>query len=116
LVAETVFLFVALPETRGKGSKVAVSKNTTVATNGNGKSNGHHGNGAFSDVNTAPSNGNGHSSKLSRQESIDQRLDLLKALRKLHFLFLGIFSGVEFTLTFLTFDRELDILCAMFQF
>jgi len=29
---------------------------------------------------------------------------MLKALRKLHFLFLGIFSGIEFTLTFLTFD------------
>ncbi|KAH9077315.1 MFS DHA1 sub-family [Lactarius deliciosus] len=36
--------------------------------------------------------------------SAEQRLRTLKSLRLLHFLFLGIFSGVEFTLTFLTFD------------
>jgi MFS family permease len=36
----------------------------------------------------------------------DRRL-LLKQLGKLHFSFLTLFSGVEFTLTFLTFDRKL---------
>ena len=35
----------------------------------------------------------------------EQRIKTLKSLRVFHFLFLGIFSGVEFTLTFLTFDR-----------
>lgn len=29
---------------------------------------------------------------------------MLKLLRRLHFFFLGVFSGMEFTLTFLTFD------------
>lgn len=43
-----------------------------------------------------------------RQETLSApvqlRLKLLKSLGHLHFLFLGIFAGVEFTLTFLTFD------------
>lgn len=41
----------------------------------------------------------------SPARTIQERLDLLRTLRWLHFFFLGIFSGVEFTLTFLTFDR-----------
>ncbi|KAJ6628741.1 major facilitator superfamily domain-containing protein [Mycena sp. CBHHK59/15] len=44
------------------------------------------------------------SSKPARKASIEQRIRILKTLRGLHFMFLGIFSGVEFTLTFLTFD------------
>jgi len=36
--------------------------------------------------------------------SVQERTEILRVLRKLHFLFLGIFSGAEFTLTFLTFD------------
>ncbi|ETW83894.1 major facilitator superfamily [Heterobasidion irregulare TC 32-1] len=86
LVAETAFLTIALPETRGKGPTSVPSKKVKE-----GK---------------APANGaNGHTpSSSSRGATVQQRLQLLKALRRLHFLFLGLFSGVEFTLTFLTFD------------
>lgn len=38
--------------------------------------------------------------------SLGQRKLLLKELGRLHFSFLSLFSGVEFTLTFLTFDRK----------
>ncbi|KAK7060538.1 hypothetical protein VNI00_001304 [Paramarasmius palmivorus] len=76
LTAETVFLILALPETRGKGKP--------IQTNG-----------------TKPTNG---VSKPVQKRTVEQRLQLLKALRHVHFLFLGLFSGVEFTLTFLTFD------------
>ncbi|KAJ7180217.1 major facilitator superfamily domain-containing protein [Mycena crocata] len=78
LVLETLFLIFALPETRGKRMKPLPEKPQT--TNG-----------------TSPS-------KPTRKASVDQRVKILKTLRLLHFLFLGIFSGVEFTLTFLTFD------------
>ncbi|KAJ3921509.1 major facilitator superfamily domain-containing protein [Lentinula edodes] len=79
LSVETVFLIVALPETRGKGIKPVENKS---------KSNGKSTNGA-----TIP-----------KSKTIEQRIEILKSLRTLHLLFLGIFSGVEFTLTFLTFD------------
>ncbi|KAJ7498798.1 major facilitator superfamily domain-containing protein [Mycena latifolia] len=75
LVLETLFLIVALPETRGKRMQPLSEK--PKATNG-----------------TSP----------ARKASVEQRIQILKTLRGLHFLFLGIFSGVEFTLTFLTFD------------
>ncbi|KAI0322481.1 major facilitator superfamily domain-containing protein [Amylostereum chailletii] len=78
LVAETLFLMLALPETRGKGPTLTKAEKL----NGTSKTNG----------------------KVSRAGTVEQRTSLLKALRRLHFLFLGIFSGVEFTLTFLTFD------------
>ncbi|KAF8897637.1 major facilitator superfamily domain-containing protein [Infundibulicybe gibba] len=83
LVAETVFLIVALPETRGKSHLVSQRHEKDVKLNGNGHE----------------INGNA-----TQRQSVDVRLNILKALRRLHFLFLGIFSGVEFTLTFLTFD------------
>lgn len=79
LSIETLFLAVALPETRGMQR-----------------------------------NGSKDSSQANKQEkpktklptrTVQERLDLLQTLRWLHFFFLGIFSGVEFTLTFLTFDR-----------
>ncbi|KAF7332006.1 MFS DHA1 sub-family [Mycena kentingensis (nom. inval.)] len=75
LLAETLFLIVALPETRGRrvvapGEKAA----TTSAT------------------------------KPLKKASVEQRVRTLRTLRWLHFFFLGVFSGVEFTLTFLTFD------------
>ncbi|KAF8845836.1 MFS general substrate transporter [Paxillus ammoniavirescens] len=78
LSAETLFLAATLPETRG----------------------------------TRPNGGSKSLKEESRQNrktnlsgrTVQERLDLLKALRRLHFLFLGVFSGVEFTLTFLTFD------------
>ncbi|KAI9063320.1 MFS general substrate transporter [Trametes sanguinea] len=91
LTAETIFLIVALPETRGKHAQPAPTK---AATNGaaNGSANGKA-NGA-----------NGTTHQTSRQATVSERIQMLKTLQHLHFLFLGIFSGVEFTLTFLTFD------------
>ncbi|KAJ3828394.1 major facilitator superfamily domain-containing protein [Lentinula raphanica] len=79
LFIETAFLVVALPETRGKGIKPSENKlkSQGKATNGT----------------TAP-----------KAKSPEQRMKILQSLRTLHFLFLGLFSGVEFTLTFLTFD------------
>jgi hypothetical protein len=79
LVLETAFLILALPETRGKRAQPISEKQ--AATNG--------------------------ASKPTQKASVEQRIKNLKTLRGLHFLFLGIFSGVEFTLTFLTFDRAL---------
>lgn len=88
LVLETVFLAVALPETRGKrvqpkdaarsSDKLAKEKIEQKAT--------------------------GASSEQTKQSTVVERLQTLSTLRRLHFLFLGVFSGVEFTLTFLTFD------------
>ncbi|KAJ7929897.1 major facilitator superfamily domain-containing protein [Mycena leptocephala] len=76
LVLETLFLILALPETRGKRMVQPVEK---------------------------PANG-ASPAKPAKKASVEQRIRILKSLRLLHFLFLGVFSGVEFTLTFLTFD------------
>ncbi|THV08432.1 MFS general substrate transporter [Dendrothele bispora CBS 962.96] len=81
LTAETLFLVIALPETRGKGLRPKVEdKDDTEkkATNG--------------------------TVKTSRAATVEKRINLLSTLGFVHFLFLGVFSGVEFTLTFLTFD------------
>ncbi|KAF9464450.1 MFS, DHA1 sub-family [Collybia nuda] len=89
LVAETMFLAALLPETRGQGAHFpAESKpgGSPIHLSGNKKSS------------------NGGPPKPNRRPTIENRLQLLRSLRRLHFLFLGIFSGVEFTLTFLTFD------------
>ncbi|KAH7887646.1 major facilitator superfamily domain-containing protein [Phlebopus sp. FC_14] len=75
LSAETLFLAATLPETQG-------TRHSTIANSQKSAN---------------------HSSKASKR-TVQERLDLLQALRKCHFLFLSIFSGVEFTLTFLTFD------------
>jgi len=75
LTAETLFLATALPETRGVQHKTAKD----------------------------PSQANKPKAK-SPARTVQERLDLLQTLGWLHFFFLGIFSGVEFTLTFLTFD------------
>ncbi|KAF9534216.1 MFS general substrate transporter [Crepidotus variabilis] len=83
LAAETAFLFFALPETRGKGKIPGVPALTKLATK-NGHINGKE------------------PAKPTR--TVESRLGLLKSLRRLHFFYLAIFSGVEFTLTFLTFD------------
>ena len=105
LLLETVFLIVALPETRGRRAvptpeeKAAANGQANGHTNGhtNGHANGHaNGNGVHKDA------ANGHAPE---KATAAQRLHLLGELRQLHFLFLGVFSGVEFTLTFLTFDR-----------
>jgi len=132
LVLETIFLAVALPETRGKKAAVANGIAQTEKVNGhanghaNGHTNGHangttngHTNGHTNGVANGKANGeangkangeangkangsaNGHVAKIA---SVEERLSLLKLLRRHHFLFLGVFSGVEFTLTFLTFD------------
>lgn len=75
LVAETLFLAAALPETRGHKVERKSEQKADLA-------------------------------KLRPviKQGKEKRLQLLQTLRRLHFLFLGIFSGVEFTLTFLTFD------------
>lgn len=91
LVLETIFLAVALPETRGKR---AVKDVTQKSTNG---------------VEDDTKNG---TSANGRASTVEERIDTLKVLRRLHFLFLGIFSGIEFTLTFLTFDCESILLYA----
>lgn len=89
LSVETLFLAVALPETRGTVLKPSTGKATGEKSNG-------HTNGYAKKEST----------KQNRAQDVQKRLDLLKALRRFHFLFLGLFSGVEFTLTFLTFDRK----------
>ncbi|THH32947.1 hypothetical protein EUX98_g1258 [Antrodiella citrinella] len=102
LLLETIFLVVALPETRGKRAVVTKEKsangthtNGTLNSKANGSTNGSaNGNGKTNGT-------NGH---LSKEESIKKRIHMLSTLRRVHFLFLGLFSGVEFTLTFLTFD------------
>ncbi|KAF9451676.1 MFS general substrate transporter [Macrolepiota fuliginosa MF-IS2] len=89
LVAETLFLIIALPETRhigGKPQKDSVHPQTEKRASGDP---------AISD-----SKVNGNSTKRDPKT----RIRLLKSLQRVHFLFLIIFSGVEFTLTFLTFD------------
>jgi hypothetical protein len=96
LVAETGFLAYALPETRGK-APIKSRKGSPERTNevhGNGNGNGaHHAAGAETE-------------KKNSELDIARRLKTLSQLKVAHFAFLGLFSGVEFTLTFLTFDRE----------
>lgn len=87
LVLETGFLVVALPETRFSRKNEGKSVQVNLADD------------------NALSPGPSQSIQL-RGKSVQDRLRLLKSMSTLHFLFLGIFSGVEFTLTFLTFDRE----------
>ncbi len=80
LLAETLFLIVALPETRNYGGKPKMD----------------------STISESKSKANGSPTK----RDVATRMKLLKSLRRFHCLFLAIFSGVEFTLTFLTFDRK----------
>lgn len=86
LILETIFLALALPETRysqgQEGKPVGLE---------------------LDDVTPSPTTSR---SVQLRGKTVRDRLQLLKSLSSVHFLFLGIFSGVEFTLTFLTFDRE----------
>jgi MFS family permease len=80
LIAETAFLVIALPETLGKGAPVQDGEMTTRLPNDK------------------------DDSKPLNKYPVEMRIKILKDLRTLHFLFLVLFSGVEFTLTFLTFD------------
>lgn len=79
LVAETLFLTIALPETRNTQPDKHDNDDPLEVVNEKSKA-------------------------ASAVRNVKERTELLRVLRKLHFLFLGIFSGVEFTLTFLTFD------------
>ena len=90
LVLETVFLILALPETRGKRAYSQSNANDGKPV---------HSSSGKSDV---QSKGD---TATKKPAPVQERLSLLKTLRRFHFLFLGVFSGVEFTLTFLTFDR-----------
>ncbi|KAI0004885.1 MFS, DHA1 sub-family [Russula compacta] len=100
LVAETAFLAVTLPETRGKRLGAQSSEKSDRRSGDHGRE------GKEDDVAS-----DGHVNKdddgkasVAPVRPAEQRIKILKSLRVLHFLFLGIFSGVEFTLTFLTFD------------
>jgi MFS family permease len=75
LILETIFLYAFLPETRGTKAKASSEK------------------------------ADGKETSKTPALSVNERLSTLKHLRRLHFFFLCIFSGVEFTLTVLTFDR-----------
>jgi hypothetical protein len=85
LVVETLFLAVALPETRG--IRVASPQETENPT-----------------TDGIQMNTNGVKAIPIPKASVQQRLRQLKVLRTAHFMFLAIFSGIEFSLTFLTFD------------
>ena len=102
--------------TNGNGHANGTGAATNGHANGNGvkHTNGHsNGNGVKAETN-GHVNGNGVSKEANgktngvyRPETHgtpEQRIKTLSVLRTLHFLFLGLFSGVEFTLTFLTFD------------
>jgi MFS family permease len=84
LVAETVFLIFALPETRLKGP---TGQNRPAAEK---------------DPKDDKETTRGTTSSAARKK----RIALLRTLGRLNFFFLILFSGVEFTFTFLTFDRE----------
>lgn len=78
LVIETAFLLLFLPETRGLRLNTARKPITDQSF---------------------PSS----KERLSQPTSV-KRLNVLKGLRRFHFFFLSVFSGMEFTLPFLTFD------------
>ncbi|KAI6047419.1 major facilitator superfamily domain-containing protein, partial [Pisolithus marmoratus] len=78
LVIETGFLLLCLPETRGLRLNAA---RKPIADQ------------------SFP-----NSKECLSQPASEKRLALLKGLRRFHFFFLSIFSGMEFTLPFLTFD------------
>lgn len=96
LVLETIFLIFALPETRGKRAQPTINGNAEKKANGNGPK----------DKTNANGKANGTNGRISKEESVKDRIRTLNILRSVHFMFLGLFSGVEFTLTFLTFDRK----------
>jgi hypothetical protein len=105
LVAETVFLAIALPETRGKRLLHVQSSKK----NNDGRSSAVDGDQASPEGTKVTRDSrvkdDDSDSTVAPVRSADQRIKTLKSLRVFHFLFLGVFSGVEFTLTFLTFDR-----------
>jgi hypothetical protein len=95
LVAETVFLAIALPETRGKRLlHVQSSEEKNEGRSSAVDDRAPHGDAKVTRGNT-----------VAPVRPAEQGIKTLKSLSMFHFLFLGVFSGVEFTLTFLTFDR-----------
>jgi hypothetical protein len=105
LVAETVFLAIALPETRGK--KLLHVQSSKEKDDGRSSA-------VEADRGPPGDTKVTRDSRMKEDDSgptvapvrpAEQRIKTLKSLRMFHFLFLGVFSGVEFTLTFLTFDR-----------
>jgi len=86
LVVETVFLVFALPETRGNGK--TYKKSALVSEKVIDRPHEKH------EESPGPL-------------QTEKRISMLKTLRTLHFSFLSVFSGMEFTFTFLTFDRRL---------
>ena len=100
LVAETAFLALTLPETRGK--RLGTQQNSEKSDRRSGD---HRQDGKEDDIVSDGHLDDDGEAPVAPVRPAEQRIKILKSLRVLHFLFLGIFSGVEFTLTFLTFDR-----------
>ena len=104
LVAETVFLAIALPETRGKRlPQVQSSKKNEGPSSTVDGDRAAPGDTKVTRDSRVKEDDSGPT--VAPVRPAEQRIKTLKSLRMFHFLFLGIFSGVEFTLTFLTFDR-----------
>ncbi|WVF65796.1 hypothetical protein IAT40_000533 [Kwoniella sp. CBS 6097] len=111
LLIETTYLHFALPET--KGWKAAASSASTSAQDGNENENpstsgAKINNGEPSDKSlgsdSTKSTPLDAQSRAGAELSVEERLKSLKAVGRLHGLFLLFFSGAEFTLTFLTYD------------
>ena len=93
LVVETAYLGLALPETLPSAGEKHADGKEGVAGEGTGK----------------------EGSK-SVEVDLEKTKKRLAGLRRLHLLFLLIFSGAEFTLTFLTFDREVIFPSRLFPY
>jgi len=108
LTAETAFLAVALPETRGKGLGTQNPDKNDESSGPINPDSDPDNDGRDEKKQGEKEISNGRSVKEDAGTPVlpaEQRIKTLKSLRLLHFLFLGVFSGIEFTLTFLTFDR-----------
>jgi hypothetical protein len=93
LSIETLFLMVFLPETRGKSPRPTQTEKEKEKEKEKASA------AASPKKSSSPA-----PPKISRKQSVEKRIALLKRLGRLHFAFLALFSGMEFTLTFLTFD------------
>jgi len=100
LVLETIFLMVALPETRGTRVQVVAKEKIKAVVNGTLSNPA----GDVSDTTLSDGSPSAATTAKRPASTVKERIDMLTTLRRLHFLFLGVFSGIEFTLTFLTFD------------
>jgi MFS family permease len=99
IVTETVYLYFCLPETLP--AKDEVVPNGAALTNGNGHANGH-----------ANGNANGHANGHATNgvaKKVDLAVDYQRTnprwlLNMTHFFFILCFSGMEFSLPFMTYD------------